>query len=1223
MSINTDAVQRLYVAYFNRPADPVGLAYWESQLSSTVAATQAQLTTLAAGFSGSAEYAALYAGQTDTQIVSNLYLNLFGREAEPAGLVFWASKLTAGTETFASIALQLTYSAQGTDAAAIANKLAAANAFTTSLDTTEEIVGYSGTAAAASARTYLAAVTDAAATLAAAVAGVDAAIAAAIAAVGATIILTTGLDEVNITTANTVDRVNGYYANGGTDTFNAGDTINGNGLTVVRLVVDENGYVPYVEMSGVDKLNIVAAAALNISMDANNYGADISGIVLSGADHAQLNVYELAVEGSLGVSFAAATHGDIYASGTADGVGISVSLASSDADSVGAVASIGSAGISATLGESDDAWLYYYQTASESAAAVSVGDLNVGSIDLNVGASASVAVTVTNWAHNTGTGSATVGNLTFGDINIVAAADSSAIQIYAYNSATADSGDATVGNLTVGNVDIVIGDGATGMSSFFFYNSAEATNGNATAGDITFGNIQVDGGTYVEYGLYGYIYNSAFANITGNAEVGNITIGDIDIALGNDSSSATVFLSNYAVADEGTATAGNIVVGDVNMAIGNNLSTSGSLNFTANNYAYVIGTDAANAATVGSITIGDVNMTAGSDNSATFSVSNWAYTPNGGAATAGAVTIGNVTGSVGIDGSFDGWVGVYAYGTSGDTVGNVKIGNIDLYGGPDADLEFSVNVYADNGTVSDVTIGNIDMTVDNDGSVSFELDMTGDTVGDIKIGDVSLTLGDDASIDTFSISVSARTGDIASFTIGDVTIIGADDSYDDNQGFTIAADNDIGNIKIGDVTVTAGESASFTSMVWYFEARNGSIGNITMGDTDLTAGENANNWRYVNFTADDEIGNVSVGDITLSAAKSASAWLEHDYSASDDIGNVVYGNISNVAIGATADAGFSFDMSANGETIGTVTFGNIDLTAAGHNAWAGAFIYLSDTGDTVGLATVGDITLNGSNTILATRGADVSFTMYSNGSIKVGDIAVAAGAVTALFVDSATVEFDLDIGTGNNLTVGNITVTGGFVNDPDGIPDNGDELVLDNLGVLTNWMNLYETGSGSITVGNVDYSGYEAAATIDVSAFETVGTITAAQDDTNITLNTSTKNVVILGAGDDTVDVGTGGTLKLTAAVIDVINNFTTGSDVIEIDTTGDFDFDFVSLAAANYAAFLVAADAAMSGGTDIYVGKVGSDLYLAVDQDTGGAVDFVIKLAGISTVVSGDFVSI
>lgn len=175
MSINTDAVQRLYVAYFNRPADPTGLAYWEGQLGATPA-TQAQLASIASGFSGSAEYAALYAGQSNQQIVSSLYSNLFGRSAEQAGVVYWAGKLTDNSITFADLALQLTYSAQGTDAIAIANKLSASKTFTEALNTPAEMVGYSGMASAASARSWLATVTDSSATLASAVNCVDTAV---------------------------------------------------------------------------------------------------------------------------------------------------------------------------------------------------------------------------------------------------------------------------------------------------------------------------------------------------------------------------------------------------------------------------------------------------------------------------------------------------------------------------------------------------------------------------------------------------------------------------------------------------------------------------------------------------------------------------------------------------------------------------------------------------------------------------------------------------------------------------------------------------------------------------------------------------------------------------------------------------------------------------------------------------------------------------------------
>ena len=164
MGMNTDAVQRLYVAYFNRPADPASLSVYEGLLPTDRVATQAELQSLAEQyFSPSAEYTARYAGMSNSQIINTMYQNLFGRDAEPAGLLSWTGKLNTGEETFASIALQLSYSAQGTDADSITAKISAANAFTTEVaSTSANIIGFSGNDAAASARSWLATVTDAA-----------------------------------------------------------------------------------------------------------------------------------------------------------------------------------------------------------------------------------------------------------------------------------------------------------------------------------------------------------------------------------------------------------------------------------------------------------------------------------------------------------------------------------------------------------------------------------------------------------------------------------------------------------------------------------------------------------------------------------------------------------------------------------------------------------------------------------------------------------------------------------------------------------------------------------------------------------------------------------------------------------------------------------------------------------------------------------------------------
>ena len=150
MGMNTAAVQRLYVAYFNRPADPVSLAVYEAMLPSDRVATQAELLVVAETyFSPSTEYTTNFEGKSNSQIVDQLYQNIFGRSAEADGLISWATKLTDGSITVAELALQLSYSAQGTDATVVNARIDAAVAFTNGLDTAEEITGYSGNAAAA------------------------------------------------------------------------------------------------------------------------------------------------------------------------------------------------------------------------------------------------------------------------------------------------------------------------------------------------------------------------------------------------------------------------------------------------------------------------------------------------------------------------------------------------------------------------------------------------------------------------------------------------------------------------------------------------------------------------------------------------------------------------------------------------------------------------------------------------------------------------------------------------------------------------------------------------------------------------------------------------------------------------------------------------------------------------------------------------------------------
>jgi len=228
MGMNAAAVQRLYVAYFNRPADPISLAVYEAMLPTNNVATAAQLQVVAETyFSPSTEYTTNFDGLSNAQIVDKLYENIFGRSAEPAGLTAWAVALTDGTQTVASLALQLSYSAQGTDAAVVSNRIEAATAFTTALNTSDEITGYSGTAAAASAAAWLATVGSTEASKDTAIAGVDAAVAAAVAVggvAGGDYRLTTGTDLFTGTDNNDTFTAAQLLANA---TWTVGDSIDG------------------------------------------------------------------------------------------------------------------------------------------------------------------------------------------------------------------------------------------------------------------------------------------------------------------------------------------------------------------------------------------------------------------------------------------------------------------------------------------------------------------------------------------------------------------------------------------------------------------------------------------------------------------------------------------------------------------------------------------------------------------------------------------------------------------------------------------------------------------------------------------------------------------------------------------------------------------------------------------------------------------------------------
>lgn len=153
-------MQELYVAYFSRPADPAGLAYWSSMLDGD--ANNPQLALIAAQFGQSSEYRNLYSQATSQLKVGAIYQHLFGRDAESAGLAFWSTLLDAGKLDIDKIVATISASARGSDKTVLDYKVDVAGAVTAAIDTPWETASYHGAWANQLVTAYIGTIKDAA-----------------------------------------------------------------------------------------------------------------------------------------------------------------------------------------------------------------------------------------------------------------------------------------------------------------------------------------------------------------------------------------------------------------------------------------------------------------------------------------------------------------------------------------------------------------------------------------------------------------------------------------------------------------------------------------------------------------------------------------------------------------------------------------------------------------------------------------------------------------------------------------------------------------------------------------------------------------------------------------------------------------------------------------------------------------------------------------------------
>ena len=142
-------VQTIYIAYFGRPADPGGLAYYSNLMFTQNGSYAAMLD----DFWNSPETQGLYNQSTVSAKVNQIYHFLFSHDADAGGLAYWSGLITSGQITLPSAAYVIAYNAESADAAILAGKQSAAAIFTAHVDTATETLAYANCVVAG--RTFL------------------------------------------------------------------------------------------------------------------------------------------------------------------------------------------------------------------------------------------------------------------------------------------------------------------------------------------------------------------------------------------------------------------------------------------------------------------------------------------------------------------------------------------------------------------------------------------------------------------------------------------------------------------------------------------------------------------------------------------------------------------------------------------------------------------------------------------------------------------------------------------------------------------------------------------------------------------------------------------------------------------------------------------------------------------------------------------------------------
>jgi len=1185
--MSAELIHQMYIAYYQRPADPAGLIYWQDQLNAN-GGGEAGWNAVSAAFANAAESSALYGNQTLGQKISAIYLAAFERAASADEVAYWeASGFNA-----AQIGFAIVNGAQNDDLSTVNKKVDYSEAFVSTLDPAGTGVGpftfqYVDPSLGRGLLDVVTKDSDVSA-------GTVSSQVSSTLPTLVTVNLTSGADTVT-PTANAAEEINAALG-GASPSLGRTDQIDGGSAQdTINVAMDGNFLLGFSSgyMRDVEVVNL-AATASSVTPKTFNF-TGVSGVetINVGAANAPIIISNISDTGlTVNLSGQATGAFDVgFATGTISGSGSALTVGLTDVGSTGT-------NVSLTANLITDLDIISYGTDNNIDLSGSVNDIQnisvAGAGDLVISGVPSTA---------SGFTAASAG----GDVTLTVDTDSNTVMLASGQTITGGAGfdslsiqGSGIAAMASTSIEELIFDGsgteaivrATGMAGLntltFSGNSSASISGLSdqalTVNAILDGagqQVVVSGSGALTVNLNANPTQVALENKTDNDfDFKATTTAGVDIAIGAYTSASGTYVLNDSVGDVG-------ITVDSTSVFGSHVQASGASTISIlGNGAIAATVSGQNTQTI-SVNASSGTLAVGSSAAKTFNLTTDSnITLDGDDSRLSGVqtlTINVATNTADLSGTDLGFqdmqtVSLAGAGTAATVLmndisgsgNNMTLTMTGLEGGFSA---FNIHNASGNITVdAGAMTGTIDIT---------RLDVAGQGNATITSGTLGNFSADNVhTVGSFTLDASAHTAGTGSIAFGTMSASGAINiSLGSGSGDFIV--NTVMASQAGDVII------------------DGSNFGGTMDATKISAGSNltVSMGTQGDFSADNA-GLIAVGNFTLDGAAATTGQTT--------IQGVTAGGNITISMGfGTGGITLISGATAGNFTLDATTFGGtIDITNV---TASGSFV--------VSVGTNGDFSAN-----------DVA----SGGAFTVDAAASQSGAVTITGASAGgNLTISMGAGTGSLSLVSGVTA-GSFTVD------------ASTFGGALDVTNVTSSGAATVSIGTAgDFSANQIATqgafTLDGAAAST-GAITlngiTAGGNLTISMGTGTGGIVLtsgITAGNFTLDASTfGGT-------IDITNVSASGAVVVSTGTIGDFSASHIHTTGAVTIDGAAATTGAMSvrtisasGAVTISTGSGSGSLAVVTSLETdkglivdaisfGGTVDLAqISASGATTISIG-----